>query len=432
LGSESKDFDFALPQNPEYFVKKVASLLSAPFFPLQREKVFRVVHKDMTLDFLKIEKGLHKDLLRRDFTMNAMAIRIGDGAFFDPFGGVQDIEERKIRLVRTQNLKEDPLRMIRAVRFCASLHFSLDAECIHSIKECAPLIKKSAPERVTLELFYILEQQGSARYLYWLDELNIFLHLFPYSLQLRELRQEDYHHLDVWTHSLATVEYLEGMMERINTFFPSRGQKFKRYMREQIGSTKKGVILKLACILHDFGKGKTMSVKDGRARFIGHERVDIKEFLPSLILGRKEEELLRKLVLFHMRPGNLAKAGITQRGVVRLYRDIGKDFVGLLLLSLADRLAAQGECVDKDFLKKFSESMNKLFAELVECTKKGRRRILSGDDLIKHFRLSPSPIFGKILRRVEEERLSGRIKRKKEALEFVRTLLEKEEIADNL
>lgn len=151
------DLDFVLPENAIATAKKIANLYDAGFVVLDAEReIARVVFAEGTLDFARqVGDSLSVDLNRRDFTINAIAFNLQTQHLCDPLGGVADLQNKLLRMVSSQNLEDDPLRLLRAYRQAAQLEFELESNTRQAIRERAFLIKKIAAERVQAELNYL-------------------------------------------------------------------------------------------------------------------------------------------------------------------------------------------------------------------------------------------------------------------------------------
>ncbi|RMF24894.1 MAG: CCA tRNA nucleotidyltransferase, partial [Cyanobacteria bacterium J083] len=171
LGREREylDLDFVLPANSIPLAKKIAHICQAGFVILdQTREIARVVFAQGTVDFAKQEGAtLEEDLYRRDFTINAIAYQKKKKKIIDPLGGKRDLEQKLVRMVSVQNLKDDPLRLIRAYRQAGQLDLNIEIETRKQIIKLAPLLQQVAAERVKTEINYMLETpQGTA----WLIE----------------------------------------------------------------------------------------------------------------------------------------------------------------------------------------------------------------------------------------------------------------------
>ncbi len=337
-GSGVKDIDFATSYDPIGFAKEVANALKGAFVLLD-ENCGRVVLKaedkgqriedrqELTLDFSRIEGGdIEKDIKRRDFTINSLVMEGPDFLeIIDLKGGLADISKKTIKMVSRDGLIQDPLRLLRAIRFSSLLDFEIEKETIEAIKENAHLVTKPAPERITYELFEILKNKDSYKFLKLSYELGLLSHIIPEIIPLSNIEGRGYHHLNLLEHSFETVRQIEILAD--NFLFPDiscTARNIKEYLNETMASSHTRLsLLKLIGLLHDLGKPETIKEEgDGRIRFIGHERLGegyIQNIGKRLKFSHQEILSMKKIALNHMRIGTLIQGGIiTKKAVFRL------------------------------------------------------------------------------------------------------------------
>ncbi len=434
---ENPDFDFCLKRGAINFGRKLAQELKAGFVVLDAEHAAcRLVKKAgrlmYTLDFTDFRApSLEKDLLHRDFTINSMAVGLGDavgssdleGLIIDPYSGSKDLENRLIRVTGKNSFKEDPLRILRAFSFSCMLGFGLDKDTLKLARACKKLIPKVSGERVREELFKIFDTPGAYESLVVLDKLKIFEIIFPEIKAMRGIGQGPYHHLDVWQHTLETLKQFELLMEAVKL-----DTQISRYLGEELSSMRKrSSLLKLACILHDVGKPKALRREKGKIIFHGHERVGLgmtRAVCRRLKLANDETRSLERIVLWHLRPGYLADNGRpTERAIFRYFRDAGSDALAVLLLSLADQRATKGPLTTALSRTRHEKTVKALIRRLLDKHKEKKQKpFLNGNDLMRRFKLQPGPLIGKILLGLEEAQAIGKVRNKEEAYKFAAPL----------
>jgi len=164
-GKISKDRDFIVADDIRSFVNEVQKFIGGTLVEFKNAEMIRLVLKDgFTLDFSRPMGTLEEDLSKRDFTINAIAWS-PDSGIIDPYKGIEDIKRKKINSISEKNFKADPLRMLRAYRFAAELNGSIEDKTRRSIKTLYNKIKKVSPERITFELFNLLNSENPGRYL---------------------------------------------------------------------------------------------------------------------------------------------------------------------------------------------------------------------------------------------------------------------------
>lgn len=418
------DIDFALERKSIDFTRKLSGQLKAGFVVLDKvHGCARLVKKEknrtITLDFTDFRgPDLRADILKRDFTINCLAIDIEDTSqLIDYYGGLKDLRSKKIKLVNRKSFDDDPLRILRAFSLSCLLGFVIESQTLNLIKAKKNKLKRVSFERIREEFFKILDSYDSHRYLKKLDDLGILKIILPQIELMRGVYQGPYHHLDVWRHSLETLKRLEGLLGEMKS-----SKEIKQYLNEEISAgRKRRELIKLASLLHDVGKPEAMRKKEGKIIFHGHERKGayiLKEIVERLRLSNREAEILNKLVLFHLRPGYLADMERpSERAIFRYFRDCGPEAVATLILSLADQRATRGRLTTKESREQHERVCLRLIkAYFKKKNEKKVRPLINGNDLIDKFRLTPSPLIGKILREIEELQALGRIKNKREAL----------------
>lgn len=498
------DIDIAMPLKSIGLARVFANKIKGSFFIIDKEgQIARVVKKEgkktVQFDFAPFKgRDIMEDLSNRDFTINAMAIDISDSRFqlsnfksqiqklkiIDPFNGGRDLRNRIIRVVRPEAFESDPLRMLRGVRFASDFKFSIEDDATRYIKRHAAALKCVSSERIRDELFKILRNRMAYYYLSLLDELKLLKAVLPEIEDMRGMMQGSYHKYDLWTHSLKTLEYAEGVISNIKLFLPEYADKIKRHLKIKVEQDIDRLsLLKFAALLHDIGKPSTIKIGDGKVSFYQHWTVGAeinKRICRRLAMSSSSEDIVSKITANHMRPlylaqlynppsppfanggqrgiKEVAKGGvITKRALYRFFRDTGDTGIEVILLSIADAMATSGmesfdETITSCWLTKgnknqpsppsikggtkggFSEKNYKVVANAArkmvsyfytEYKRQRRRPLINGADLIKIFRLQPGTVIGRILRDIDEARGAGVLKNKRDAFNYVENNLHK-------
>lgn len=254
--------------------------------------------------------SLEEDLSRRDFTINAIAQEPATGGMLDPFHGLQDLQRGLIRAVGdpAERFQEDPLRMLRAVRFAAELGFHIDPATRAAFELQAGALEHVSTERIAAEMTRLLVADQPALGLEALCDTGLAAYVMPELLPLRSTGQ-DGRHKDVFGHTLKVVE--------------------------NVPATP---ILRWAALLHDIGKPKTKTVQDGKVHFFRHEMVGARmarKILRRLRFDRESGERIQRLVAEHLRP-NLYTPEWTDGAVRRFVRETEGITDDLFALSRAD------------------------------------------------------------------------------------------------
>jgi len=310
--------------------------------------------------------SLEGDLLRRDFTINAMARDPLSGEIVDPFGGRDDLEHGLIRAVGNDpdsRFEEDPLRLLRAARFAAQLGFEIEPHTANAIKLQAPTLARISRERIRDEFTKLLMAQYPARGLRLLVDFGLMPWIVPEVLELCGVSQKPAHSKDVYDHVLRVVERT-----------PARPA------------------TRWAGLLHDIAKPRTRSVEDGKVHFFGHEDVGAvmaREILHRLKFDRPFIEYVSRLVKLHMR-ANAYLPEWTDGAVRRLMLDAGDGLHDLLDLSRADITSYRQEKVSR--AESRVNDLELRCQQLREAAERVPiRSPLDGNDLMRIFGREPGP-----------------------------------------
>ncbi len=298
LGRPVRDLDFALAAPAIPIARRVADALQADFYPLDPERdTGRVIVRQadgsrLLLDFAALRgPDIDSDLLGRDFTLNAIAIDLRSGALYDPLGGAQDLRDRSLRACSPSTFADDPLRILRGVRLAAELGFHLLPESRKAMKTAVVLLGDVSTERLRDELFHILEGPRPAACLRALDLLGALDPILPELQALKGIEQPSPHVYDVWEHTLAAVDALEGILAVLAPAWDAEqaADLFEGLLSLRLGRYRQALaghfglplnvnrslrgLLFFAALYHDIAKPDTLRAdEDGQLRFWGHDK----------------------------------------------------------------------------------------------------------------------------------------------------------------
>ena len=432
----SKDIDIALPGETLGHGRALARLLKGTVVPLSKAfGITRIALRGgVTVDLSRLRgKTIESDLLKRDFTINAIAFPLSSPeVFIDPSGGRADLKVGIVRMVCKEAFQDDPVRLLRAFRFSATLGFSIEKTTLCEIKERAGLLHSPASERIRDEFLKLLSSKDPIPSLLAADSAGVLCGLFPELFALKGVEQPGYHHLDVFEHTLEAVKLLQNISSLSDFKIEKSTRAFTLdRLRERRGQFDVLTHLKFICLFHDIAKPETKTPgEDGGAHFYNHELLGAKTFSAiarRMKLSNLEIEAGVKVIKNHLRTGYLAGLkDISKRSVLRLLRETGEFTVEVLLLSWADRLSALGPKIKKSDI----EAQRKVISMLLDenyrlSTEKPLPKIINGEAVMKKFKLKPSPELGKLLAAVKEGQLLGTVVTRKDAFELIRGLINK-------
>ncbi len=418
----------------------------------------------LTVDIARLRAPtLAEDLRLRDFTINALALplpavgslpaplhdwRPNAAEIIDPCGGLHDLRAGTLRLCSPASLRDDPLRLLRALRLAAELAFDT-TPIDDALREAAPLIERAAAERVRDELLKLLAVPHAARWLRHMDSIGLLTRIFPELEPARHCHQPIVHFLPVLAHSLETVACIEWLLEpliaersipddqrpaAVQTYpdlprtLPFH-ERLQAHVRQHLSADcPRLALLKLATLLHDNAKPATKEDKpDGGVSFHGHQSLGADtaySIARRLRLSRTMAAYVSLVVRDHMRPGQLrSEEHLTMRAIVRFFRDTRDAGPDVLLHALADHMATRGPFLDTLDWQHHLEWTARLLDIHWGKPPERTRPLVNGYDLMAALALPPGRLVGDLLREIHEAQAAGDISTQDEAFDLARRLV---------
>ena len=407
--AESIDVDIMVEGDGIDFAEKLARKINVPkIVPFKKFATAKIPFKEYEIEVAsaRLEKydessrspsevvmsNIEDDLLRRDFTVNAMAVSLNKenfGEFFDPFNGMEDLSNKILRtpLDSDTTFSDDPLRMMRAAYFASKLSLDIDPICLESIKNNAERITIVSQERKTNELLKILGTKKPSIGLNILQEAGLMEFVFPEISVMYGLDQSnEYHHKDIFYHTLEVVDNAAQLSDKLD--------------------------LRLAALVHDIAKPKTRRLSKSKGyTFYGHDDVGarmLKGISSNMKFSNSTRDYIAKLTALHLRPISLAKKDVTDSAIRRLIVDAGEEIDDLMKLCRADITTKNPKNITK-YLGNF-DRVEKRMNEVIEIDKlKAFQSPVRGDEIMKMFDLGPGKEVGKIKTMVEDAIINGEI-----------------------
>ena len=411
LGRLHEDFDFATSASPEQTLGVVRGFaddiwqVGMAFGTIGLTKAKAKIEITTFREEIYAEDSRHpevtfaptidSDLSRRNFTINALAIKLPEGEFIDLFSGLADLAAGRLAtpVSPEQSFTDDPLRMVRALRFQAQLGMEPAPDVIDAIIKFGSRLEIVSKERVRDELSKLLISDAPGPAVVSLVETGLAKYIIPELIDLGRLRDPAHRHKDVLKHTLTVMDNVEPLLE-----------------------------MRLAALFHDIGKPKTMTSGPDGIHFFHHEVVGSKiasRRLKALRYPVKVIEEVKTLINFHMR-FHTYRLGWTDKAVRKYVREVGPDRLPALSALVRADCTTQNPFLSRKYGRLMDELEARITVLEAEEESAKIRPTLDGDEVMAFLKIKPGPAIGKVLGVLLEARLDGTVKTKPEAYELVK------------
>jgi tRNA nucleotidyltransferase/poly(A) polymerase len=424
LGRETFDLDLVTFSDVWGLARQIEAILEGKAFWIDRErKVVRVALKrgKLTVD-VSPPRGpdIASDLAQRDITINAMAYDTRSAELIDPLNGLSDLREGIIRIISEENLKDDPLRGIRCIRFAVQLDFGIEDKTMNLIRAHAGLIHRVSQERIKQEFLKALSVAEGTLFFRYMADTGYIDDLFESPRDLgfdnRGKTRLEY--------SLKTCREIDGLLRHSHTFLPGIGEYFNEEVEQGFS---RAAALRLAAFLSGISAETGNEQKGPRSGCIespGHTD-PAEEFCRRLSVSCRTIRVVNNTIAGSRRVLDLTDIQhITGKDMHRLFRSYPECVPEMLLLAMVSSKATVHAIQNNDASASLEARIAYFWSYYRErYLLQKETPLISGRDIMNAFSLNQGPMIGECLKRVEEARSDGAIRTRDEALEYVRTII---------
>ncbi|MCY6354772.1 HD domain-containing protein [Clostridium sp. ZS2-4] len=384
-GNNPKDIDIVYDGDIETFVEELRQRGYGVFQLKQEMGIYRAVIEDKILDIAKLKgNSIEEDLSYRDFTINAIALKLIENKIIDPYKGRNHLQSRTIHEVSEDSIKNDRIRILRAERLAIKYGFHFSKACEEHIIEESKYIKNCPKERIFNEFIRILEEDKDSKAFEELEKYGVLKHLMPYIEELKTIGKCRYHIEDAFTHMNLVyknfTEILEGRLHidglDLNIF------------DEKLGELPIKIYMAFAAFSHDIGKVKCYVKNGDKVSFIGHDKVGariIGEVCRKLGFPKRAQKFVEKLTEAHMYPLGLCKNKIKKykKSFYKLFCRYDEYIPYILTLSYCDIHATKMLYDPDNEEAEFIAYLERLFKEYGLFRKVKDNKFLNGKEIIE-------------------------------------------------
>ncbi len=428
------DLDLAVAGDVEAAARALARAGRAAVFPLSEDfGAWRVVsNRDGWQADLSplLGETIEADLVRRDFTVNAIAEPLSGGEALDPTGGREDLAAGRLRMASATSFSADPLRVLRVARFACELGLAPESAMVTAAREAAPGLAAVASERVFYELKRVVASPDPVAGVELLDRTGATAVVLPELAALAGVEQSAYHHLDVRDHTLAVLaETVALERDPAASLGEEHAPAVAALLAEPLADElTRGTALRFGALFHDVAKPQTRGVTDeGRISFFGHDAAGAevaRDVLARLNASERLRTHVAALTRHHLRAGFLVRERpLPPRTLYRYLKACDPVQVDVTLLSVADRLATRGRKAE-EAIAKHMQLVDELLGPALAWRAAGPPApLIRGDELADALGIARGPQLGTLLAELEEATYAGEIATREQAIAHARSRL---------
>ena len=425
LGRPVFDIDVVVDGDPRAVARDLARRSGGSPFPLsERHGAWRVVSGGEIIDVAAMRGSIDEDLGLRDFTVNAIAMSLDDGAVTDPFYGSRDLDRGVLRAVSDAVFDDDPLRLLRLPRIAHELDFEVDPATERLAQARAALADRPSGERIYMEMRRMLCGPRPAEALRLAGRLGALYVVLPEAVPLRGCMQSAHHQLDVWEHTLHVIEAVADIADHPDHYLPGHAEMVREELRRNVGDDLAAwQALRFGALFHDIRKPQTRQERDGRVSFIGHDREGAEAAEQVLLRWKAANAVIRfcrVMVAEHLVLGfAIGDRPLDRRRAYRYLHATEPWPCSSVVLSLGDRLATRGPSSRLRHLRRHAETADELLGLIGRLEHAVGEPLLRGDEIAEAAGVS-GPEISRLVDLLAEEQAAGDVTTREEALDFVR------------
>ncbi len=420
------DLDLALDGDVAEAARAIGRAGDGHAFELSGEfSTWRVAARDgsWTIDVAALRGGtIEEDLGGRDFTVNAIAVPLAGGDPVDPAHGAEDLGRGTLRAVSPRSFADDPLRLLRAARLGSALGLELDGGTAELAIAEAPRAAEPAGERQLAELGMLITGADPVSGIELLHRLGVLAVVLPEVAALRGVGQSANHHLDAYDHTLEVVQRMREVVADLPRYAGGAAEEVGAFLAEPVGDglTREGA-LRFASLLHDVGKPATRVERGDWVSFKGHDEVGaamVRSLFGRLRSSRRLADAVAAMTRDHLVLGFMVRERpLPPRRVWDYLSRTGEMSIDTTLLTVADRLSAQGGGVPDAAIEGHLELARELLAAAVELRRDGPPEpLLRGDEIAAELGIEPGPRLGDAVRELAAAQYAGEAASREEAV----------------